>query len=134
MSDPDQAVAQYIDAVATSPLSVYTIGVNLFQGPMRPQSSVVPHRVLFVLSYGGGLPLDKFNGNSILRHRVQVMIRGNIDAFSTAQTDARALFDELHLAPISGYMRCAALDPVFLGVDDTEHPLFSLNLELWREP
>lgn len=133
MSEPDLAVAQTIDAVATSPLSAYTLGTNLFAGPMRPVSSVIPHRAIFVLTYGGASPLDKFSGVSIQRHSVQVMIRGNVDAFSTAQADAKACRDALHLATIAGYLRCAALQPAYIGLDDTEHPLFSLNLELWRE-
>ena len=133
MSEPDIAVAQTIDAVATSPLSAYTLGTNLFAGPVRPVSTVIPHRAIFVLTYGGPAPLDKFSGVSIQRHSVQVMLRGNADAFSVAQADAKACRDALHLGTVTGYMRCAALQPVYLGLDDNEHPLFSLNLELWRE-
>lgn len=133
MSEPDIAVVATLDAVATSPLSAYTTGVNLFAGPTRQPSSVIPHRAIFVLSYGGPEPLDKFSGVSIQRHSVQVMLRGNVDAFSVAQADAKACRDALHLATISGYLRCAALQPAYLGLDDTEHPMFSLNLELWRE-
>ena len=133
MSEPDIAVAQTLDAVATSPLSAYTLGTNLFAGPVRPVSTVIPHRAIFVLTYGGPAPLDKFSGVSIQRHSVQVMLRGNADAFSVAQADAKACRDALHLATIAGYMRCAAIQPSYLGLDDTEHPLFSLNLELWRE-
>ena len=133
MSEPDIAVAQTLDAVATSPLSAYTLGTNLFAGPVRPVSTVIPHRAIFVLTYGGPAPLDKFSGVSIQRHSVQVMLRGNADAFSVAQADAKACRDALHLATIAGYMRCAAIQPAYLGLDDTEHPLFSLNLELWRE-
>jgi len=133
MTEPDLAVAQTIDAVTTSPLSAYTIGTNLFAGPVRPVSAVIPHRAIFVLAYGGPSPLDKFSGVSIQRHSVQVMVRGNPDAFSVAQADAKACRDALHLATIAGYLRCAAIQPVYLGLDDTEHPLFSLNLELWRE-
>jgi hypothetical protein len=133
MSEPDIAVAQTLDAVATSPLSAYTIGTNLFAGPVRPVSTVIPHRAIFVLTYGGPAPLDKFSGVSIQRHSVQVMIRGNADAFNVAQADAKACRDALHLGTVTGYMRCAALQPVYLGLDDNEHPLFSLNLELWRE-
>ena len=133
MSEPDIAVAQTLDAVATSPLSAYTLGTNLFAGPVRPVSTVIPHRAIFVLTYGGPAPLDKFSGVSIQRHSVQVMIRGNADAFSVAQADAKACRDALHLGTVTGYMRCAALQPVYLGLDDNEHPLFSLNLELWRE-
>lgn len=133
MSEPDIAVAQTLDAVATSPLSAYTLGTNLFAGPVRPVSTVIPHRAIFVLTYGGPAPLDKFSGVSIQRHSVQVMIRSNADAFSVAQADAKACRDALHLGTVTGYMRCAALQPVYLGLDDNEHPLFSLNLELWRE-
>lgn len=133
MSEPDIAVAQTLDAVATSPLSAYTLGTNLFAGPVRPVSGVIPHRAIFVLTYGGPAPLDKFSGVSIQRHSVQVMIRSNADAFSVAQADAKACRDALHLGTVTGYMRCAALQPVYLGLDDNEHPLFSLNLELWRE-
>lgn len=133
MTEPDLAVAQTIDAVTSSPLSAYTLATNLFAGPVRPISAVVPHRAIFVLTYGGPSPLDKFSGVSIQRHSVQVMLRGNPDAFSVAQADAKACRDALHLATIAGYMRCAAIQPVYLGLDDTEHPLFSLNLELWHE-
>ena len=124
MSEPDIAVAQTIDAVATSPLSAYTLGTNLFAGRVRPVSTVIPHRATLVLTYGGPAPLDKFSGVSIQRHSVQVMLRGNADAFSVAQADAKACRDALHLATIAGYMRCAAIQPAYLGLDDTEHPLF----------
>jgi hypothetical protein len=133
MTAPDLAVAQTIDAVSSSPLSAYTLGTNLFAGPMRAVSSKIPHRAIFVLTYGGPSPLDKFSGTSIQRHAVQVMVRGAPDAFSVAQADAAACREALHLATISGYLRCAAIQPAYLGLDDTEHPLFSLNLELWRE-
>ena len=133
MSEPDIAVAQTIDAVASAPLAAYTLGTNLFAGPTRAPSTFIPHRAIFVLTYGGPAPLDKFNGTPIQRHSVQVMIRGNVDSFSVAQADAKACRDALHLATVSGYLRCAALQPAYLGLDDTEHPLFSLNLELWRE-
>lgn len=133
MTSPDLAIAQAIDAVSTSPLSAYVLAANLFAGPVRPVSGVIPHRSIFVLEYGGLAPLDKFNGTPIQRHSVQVMVRGNVDAFSVAQADAKACRDALHLATLSGYLRCAALQPAYLGLDDTEHPLFSLNLELWRE-
>ena len=133
MSDPDVAIAAVIDAVATSPLSAYTLGTNLFQGPMRPVSGVIPHRAIFVLNLGGPAPLDKFNGTPIRRNNVQVMLRGNVDAFSATQADAEACRDAPHLATVSGYLRCAAIEPVYLGLDDNEHPLFSLNLSLMRE-
>jgi len=133
MSEPDAAVAATIDAVSTSPLSAYTLGTNLFQGPMRAVSSVIPHRAIFVLTVGGPSPFDKFSGTPIQRHNVQVMLRGNVDAFSVAQADAKACRDALHLATIAGYLRCAAIQPAYLGLDDNEHPLFSLNLTLWRE-
>lgn len=139
MSDPDQAVAEYLDAVVTSPLSFYTLGTNLFRGPIRAPSTttfaLIPNRAIFVLAYGGPSPLDKFNGEPIQRHGVQVMIRGEINTFATTQADARACYDALHLANLNnGYLRCAAIQPAYLGFDDTEHPLFSLNLDLWREP
>jgi hypothetical protein len=94
---------------------------------------VIPHRAIFVLTVGGPSPFDKFSGTPIQRHNVQVMLRGNVDAFSVAQADAKACRDALHLATIAGYLRCATIQPAYLGLDDNEHPLFSLNLTLWRE-
>ena len=41
--------------------------------------------------------------------------------------------EQLHLAQLSGFVRCAANGsaPLYLGLDDTEHHEWSVNVTIW---
>jgi len=60
-------------------------------------------------------------------------VRGAAEKFLDGQTVAVAVRDALHLATLAGYVRCAVqqAQPFFLGMDDTEHPEWSVNAVLW---
>lgn len=142
----DEAVAQALDAVSgLTRGDGATQGANLFIGPERPPTSIVPHAAVFCRAYGGPAPVPTMGSTnpSWFRSRVQVLIRSEPDsvtgAFTTAQTRARAIMDALTLPALSGafatYLRCQVLDshPTYLGQDSTDHHRFTVNAELWYE-
>jgi hypothetical protein len=131
---PDEAVASVIDTALAS----LTLGTNLFQGPVRPPSSSVPHKAVFCLATGGPAPLMHTQGNNgpdVKRASVQVRIRGDVNSFAAGQTLARSVWTALQRATFAGYMSiaCRESEPVYLGVDNTEHHEWSVNVETWRE-
>jgi len=101
---------------------VGTLGTNLFQGPVRPNSQYVPANALFVLG-GGGPPAQRYlSGGAQIENRypsVQITVR-NID-YNTGKTKAEEVHNALQAAKISGYWDCKVEQsaPLYLGtVDD----------------
>jgi hypothetical protein len=115
---------------------VGTVGTNIFRGGLRVPSSLIPHAALFVLPQGGGGPEPLVDGGArdYTRPTVQVLIRGNVGTFLTTQTTAESVLNALHKSTISGYFQVLARtpQPLYLGLDDTEHPMFSVNVELFK--
>ena len=116
---------------------VGTVGTNIFRGGMRPPSGAIPHACIFVLPSGGSGPfpfLEGPTGNDYFRPRVQVLIRGNVGAYIATQTTAQSVFDAIHKSSITGFFQCLASnpEPLYLGLDDSEHPMFSVNFELHK--
>lgn len=135
MANPDVVVRDLIGA-AGGALAYYVQASTLFRGPPRQPSGQVPHRSAWVTWYDSPPKMDTFDGGGIRSYSVQVMLRGNVDDLATIQADAVAMRDALHHADVSaaGFMRCAvASGPAWVGLDDTEHPLISLNLLLWED-
>ena len=66
---------------------------------------------------------------------VQVLVRGDVGAYALTQTKARSALAAIQRAVISGYVAVYVResDPNFIGLDDTEHPIFTLNAEMqWK--
>lgn len=114
---------------------VGTVGTDIFEGAIRAPSSVIPDAALFVIPSGGVAPLPLLDGGatSYFRPTVQVLIRGNVGTYRTTRTKAASALAALHLSTVSGYFQVLARnsEPLYLGLDDTEHPMFSVNVELY---
>ena len=115
---------------------VGTVGTDIFRGGIRVPSALVPHASLFVLPQGGGGPNPLLNAGATdySRPSVQVLIRGNVGTYITTQTKAESALTALHKSTIAGYFQVLARtpQPLYLGLDDTEHPMFSVNVELFQ--
>ena len=128
---PDLDIANRLQAAG-----VGTVGTDIFTGAMRAPSDQIPHAALFVIPTGGTgpEPLLDAGTNDYFRPTVQIMIRGNIGAYITTRTTATSALDAVHKSSISGYFQVLARtpQPLYIGLDDTEHPLFSVNVELFK--
>ncbi len=126
---PELIICNRIDAQIAS----LTAGTNLFQGPSRPPSNVVPHAAVFVAPYGGQSSPDMGVPSDDRFFKCQVRVRGNVDDWPTARTLTRSIITALdRYAPGSGWVEIRVLDagPIDLGIDDTEHPIFVLNVRI----
>ena len=131
---PDEAVATALAAAAIG----LTLGANLFRGPVRPPSAGVPHKAVFALATGGPAPLVHTQGGAgpdVKRASVQVRVRSDVDGFSVGHALARSAWSALQRATLAGYMAatCRESEPVYLGMDATEHHEWSVNVETLRE-
>lgn len=126
----DQDIAARLQAAG-----VGTVGTDIFEGAIRAPSTVIPHAALFVTPTGGVAPLPFLdNGTtSYYRPSVQIIIRGNVGAYRTTRATAASALAAVHLSTVSGYFQVLARnsEPLYLGLDDTEHPIFSVNVELF---
>ena len=125
--------------IATALGAGYTVGTNIFVGAPRKIGDGVPHLAIFCNSTGGPSPYQFTPGagsvSQISYYGVQVFMRGNVEAFLAGQTIVRAIRDGVHKATVSGYINCEVVesDPNFIGEDDLEHPMWTLNVKMWRE-
>lgn len=115
---------------------VGTVGTNIFRGGTRVPSALIPEACIFVVPRGGIGPTPMVDGGSqdYSRPNVQVIIRGNVGTYVTTQTTATSVLTALHKSTISGYFQVLARtpEPLYVGLDDTEHPVFSVNVELYK--
>jgi len=115
---------------------VGTVGTDIFRGGLRKPSALIPQASIFVLPTGGGGPSPLLNAGAtdFTRPTVQMLVRGNVGTYITTQTKAQAALDAVHKSTIAGYFQVLARtpQPLYLGLDDTEHPMFSVNVELFK--
>lgn len=135
MPDPSLDIATHLgsDATVTIGGADAALGTNLFPGPKRAAGNKIPEACIFVTETGGYPPEDTFGTTLPGRPAtVQVYIRGpqGTTAYESARTTARAVWKSLHKATISGYVsvRCMQGEPTYLGPDDTEHHVFTVNV------
>lgn len=108
-------------------------GGNLMVGPLRPLEQSYPLISVGVLQGGGSqVPYMGDTGTSSFASRVQVMVRGTVDAFATGEAVARAVYRKLHLSKPAGYISVLAVeaDPVYLGPDEDGAHRWSMNFEV----
>lgn len=107
-------------------------GTNLFSSGLRPDDYTEGSGV-FLLNSGGASPSLYLNGNreAYYRPSVQVMVRGGVGDFAGGEALARAVYDELFLADVTGYVTIQPQDsqPSYLGDDEANRGLWVLNLE-----
>lgn len=130
MPTPDNDIAARLQTAG-----VGTVGTNIFRGGMRPVSAQIPHASIFVLPTGGVGPTPFLDAGStdFYRPTVQILIRGNVGSYITTFNTAKSCITAVHKSTIAGYFQVLARtpDPLYLGLDDTEHPMFSVNVELF---
>lgn len=116
----------------------YAAAGNLLTGPVRAADHLVDNLAVFVLGTGGGAPepyLGDGPNENLWRARVQVTVRGALDAFEQGEGLARACLAELHLAEPSGYVSVRAQEsvPNYLGQDERGCHLWTVNfVALWK--
>lgn len=113
-----------------------TVGTNLFIGELRPVETGVPAKAAFVLGHGGPRPTPYLGiGKSYYRSHVQVLVRGNPGEFQVTDALARDVLRALHTKTITGYIQVLAEESEagYLGADEAERPLFTVNAELHSE-
>ena len=133
MSFPATPPAEVVaNLLAAGGLSL-VLGTNLFIGPERPPGTGIPHLATFVQVYGGVVQPLMGVSSDYQVSRVQVLHRGDVDTYKTAQDFARSMMPVLHRQDPSatGYFDCVVLqsEPIFLSRDDTEHPRFVINVQ-----
>ena len=130
MPTPDSDIATKLQTAG-----VGTVGTNIFRGGMRPPSGVIPHAAVFVLPTGGvgPAPLLDAGASDFFRSVVQVMVRGEVGSYITTYNTAQSCLAALQKSTIAGYFQILARNPqpLYLGLDATEHPLFSINIECY---
>lgn len=115
-------------------------GQNLFRGYVRapsPDGVTVPNTALFVLARGGGRPVHYKNADGTkdrLFASVTLFVRADPNHFEDGEDLARAAWKLLQRNIPTGYVECHCLtsEPEYVGLDDTEHPIWTINLELVR--
>ena len=128
---PEAVVAARLDSAAG-----LALGTDLFVGPERPPDpdSGMPHAAVFVRQYGGRNSPDMGVSTDDRLYRLQVLVRGNVDARAAAVTTANACLSACQRVNPSetGYVWLTSRDAGWtdLGVDETEHPRLAFNVEL----
>jgi len=141
MADPEVAVQGAIAAAAIPGLTQATVSVapfdgNLIVGPLVKTADGAPvDPCVFVQSTGGPFCL-RFLGMT-LEHKgetVQIVTRSAPKDFSGGMALARAVFNAIDYAALTGYYLCECREagPVHLGVDEENRHLFSFNINLRR--
>ena len=132
MASPDEDIAAKLD----TELASLTIGTNLFTGPMRPTSSMVPQRCVFMYCLPGGNIMNYCNGGArtpqLYLSTVRVVARSNASGYDDGRDLARSIRDAIHDNPPSGYImtRIRNSEPDYHGVDDTGSHIFSYDIDV----
>ena len=129
---PDLDLATHLQTIGLG-----TLASDIFAGPTRPPSASISKASIFCISTGGLPPLPYLDGSQsdFSAATVQVLVRGEVGAYALTQTKARSALAAIQRAVISGYVAVYVResDPNFIGLDDTEHPIFTLNAEMqWK--
>jgi hypothetical protein len=131
MARPDQDLADLIAANVAG----LVVGENVFAGPPREPGPGIPSAAVFCSPSGTGtIGAVLGRGNvDVRRPAVQVFVRGDVGEMSEAEDLAREIRDAIHKqTEVEGYLAFAVRepDPVFVESDDSEHPLFVMNVEV----
>jgi hypothetical protein len=114
---------------------------NCFVGPVRKAGGYVPGKSVFVKEYGGMEPSPYMDATrkTYRSFDVQVMVRGDVNQYVGTRALADSVWhkmDRASAATVSTasttYVRivCAQSAPIYVGQDDQERDLFSVNVRL----
>lgn len=132
-SRPDVAVYDKLVAAAIG----FTGASNIFRGPVREDEAAgVPVGIAaFVRTTGGSVVpyMGAAPNENLWRTTVNVWVKSARDTFDAGQTLARLVLTTLHLASLTGYIKCCSLngEPGYLGLDPTDHHQWLVTVELW---
>lgn len=141
MPVPDETAVTLLDGASIGLIR----GENLFRGPVRDadeRQGGVPDCAVFVLVTGGPEPVRCVNGNQgprLLYETLQVFVRSDVQSaeksFAEGQDLARNVWNALEAANATDFIKFDAQQsgPIYIGVDDTEHHRWSINIETLRE-
>lgn len=131
LPDPAQSVADYID---DSGLAVY--GVNLWVGPVRPVSDIVPVDAVFCLATEGREAERSFARGDEVRFEIRypsVQVRVRSKTYQQGYSLAKAIYNLLESADPFGYQDCKAFnsEPIYLMQDQNNYYHWAINFELF---
>ena len=119
-------------ATFLEPRGIGVVGTDIFIGPVRPVSTVIPQNAVFVLGTGGPAGA-RTHGNGETRYpTIQVRIR-DTDLIAGG-VKAENVYTALEGAKVPGYSDCVGLQsaPIFMQQDQNKLYHWSLNFELMR--
>lgn len=121
-------------ALATALGAGFTVGTNIFYGPVRPQDSDkgVPHKAAFCNPASGGAVNRLMRTSDIRIANMEIRARGEPGSFEDAETFARSIWDATQNMTITGYVSvfAGASEPLTLGMDNQEHWEFMIPVEM----
>ncbi len=125
-NNPGVDIATYLDTNSTA----LTLGTNLFVGPVRPYSTGMPVKAVFVLA-NGGREADRTLGSTTtieVRHPA-IQIRTRSTSFASGESLAQTIHSTLQSAQPSSYMDVYSRQsaPAFIEQDERGHYHFSDN-------
>lgn len=114
---------------------------NCFIGPMRKPGGLIPGKAVFIKEYSLSAPSPYMDATrkTYRTFDLQILVRGDVNQYpATRQTadDIWHKMDRASTASLStsstGYVRitCAQSAPIYLGQDEQERDLFSVNVRL----
>jgi len=134
---PDINIATHI---ATA-LPQFTVGDNLFAGPVRPYTNPsegpgIPHEATFCLQAGGFNPTTFMVGGQyrkqIVKPVVIITVRSNPFDFPGGQILANAVLNLLDRKTPTDYIDSQVVTgtPVYLGIDEDGHHSWNISIDL----
>lgn len=116
-----------VSALVSSGVGV--ANTTIFLGAVRDQT--IKGYSVWVLPTGGAAPIPDIAGSSgadLRMTRVQVRVRGDINAHDVAYAKALATFTALHKQQPAGYVSWLCDEPVYLGLDQGDRSDWSVNV------
>lgn len=87
-----------------------------------------------VIDRAGLPPLAAHSSIGIRRSGVQVLVRGLPNAYEATRTKARSAWFALHRQAFPGAQSAEGVNnPIFVGYDEQQRPVWSLNFIIWTE-
>lgn len=114
---------------------------NCFVGPIRKPSGLVPGKAVFVKEYSsnGPSPYMDASRKTYRTFDLQIMVRGDVNQYSSTRQIADDIWHKMDRASAASlstastsYVRvtCAQSAPIYVGQDDQERDMFSVNVRL----
>lgn len=132
MTSPALTVATFLQTAGHG-----TLGTNIFIGPPRDPSTVVPNKCVFVIATGGAAPQPylEISGDAFRQADLQIFIRGNVGEFAAGETYTKAIFESVQFPSLSGFIDCRPTNsyPLWIGFDPLDHPRWTVNMVFWSK-